>query len=202
MKLYIKLFVILLISNTVLAQEPPVLSTTSLINPDEDINFGNNGNYAMDTANERDQYVGTWEYNQNGILFQVKIEKKDKYLNQVPSGPMSFYTYADVVTFKYKLVKNGVTIYNNINQIGFPSSIRIPTAIKKSINDYLHGQYRDVVEPVVGRVNITRLNTTPAKIFFDLNLGTYYFTDPNYNPDPNTPLFAIPTGGFEMVKIN
>lgn len=192
----------LLFTSIVFSQEPPVLSTTSLTNPDDDINFGATGNYAMDTANERNQYIGTWRYNQNGVLFEVKIEKKDKYLNQIPSGPLAFYTYADVVTFKYRLVKNGVTIYNNLNQVGFPSSARIPTAIKKGTNNYLHGQYRDVVKPVVGRVDITRLNTTPAKIFFDLNLGTYYFSEIDYVPDPNQTLFAIPTGGFEMVKVN
>lgn len=201
MKTYIKI-IALLIVNILFAQEPPVLSTTSLSNSDQDLDIGRNGNYAIDSANERNQYVGTWRYNQNGILFEVKIEKKDKHMHGIESGTYPYYIFTDVVTFKYKLVKNGVTIYNNLNQVGFPRNATIPTAIKMGSDTYLRGGYLDVVKPVMGRVNITRLNTTPAKIFFDLNLSNYYFTETDYVPDPIQTLFTIPTGGFEMVKIN
>ena len=73
-----KLHLILFLYTSLGFAQLPVTSTTSLSNPDSDPNFTSNGNYAQDTANERQQYVGTWEYNQNGILFQVKIEKKDQ----------------------------------------------------------------------------------------------------------------------------
>ncbi|WP_417369985.1 hypothetical protein [Flavobacterium beibuense] len=53
--------IIILIGFNVPAQSLPVTSTTSLTNPDIDPNFGTNGNYAQDTTNERDQYVGTWQ---------------------------------------------------------------------------------------------------------------------------------------------
>ena len=202
MKTYIKIIAILFV-NIVIAQEPPVLSTTSLANPDQDLDVGRNGNYAMDTANERNQYVGTWQYNQNGILFQIKIEKKDKFLNDaVYNGERIFYSYQDVVTFKYRLVKNGVTIYNNINQTGFPALAIIPTAMKKGSSDKLYGDFHDAIKEVMGVVLITRLNTTPAKINFNLILGEYYFTSNNHVPNPNEPLFTMPTGGIEMLKIN
>jgi len=202
MKTYIKLTALLFL-NIALAQEPPVLSTTSLANPNDDSNETINGNYAIDTANQRNQYVGTWEYNQNGTLFQVKIEKKDKYLSQgIYNGQSLFYSFVDVVTFKYRLVKNGVTIYNNINQTSFPASAYIPIATKKGSNTYLYGGFHDATNNVVGSVSITRQNTTPAKITFNLNRYDYDLRNPHSSYDPNQPLFTVPTGSIEMVKIN
>ena len=82
MKIYIKL-AMLLLCNYLSAQELPVLSTTSLANSEDDLDISNNGNYAVDTNNERNQYVGLWEYNQNGIIFQLKIEKQDQIINKI-----------------------------------------------------------------------------------------------------------------------
>ena len=202
MKIYIKIIAILFV-NIVIAQEPPVLSTTSLANAAQNLDIAKEGNYAMDTANQRNQYVGTWQYNQNGVLFQIKIEKKDKYLNEgIYNGQRVFYNYRDVVTFKYRLVKNGVTIYNNINQTSFPASAYIPIATKKGSNTYLYGGFHDATNNVVGSVSITRQNTTPAKITFNLNRYDYDLRNPHSSYDPNQPLFTVPTGSIEMVKIN
>ena len=57
----------------------PVLTTTSLTgNPTLDSNFLKSGNYAIDTNNERNQYVGLWRYENNEILFELKMEKRDQ----------------------------------------------------------------------------------------------------------------------------
>lgn len=194
--------ILLLFTNCLFAQLPPITSTTSLSNPDIDPNFCSDGNYAQDTANERDQYVGTWEYSQNGTLFQVKIEKKDQSLNKVEvNGTILCYTYCDEVTFKYKLVKNGIIIHDNLNQTTYNDPY-IPTAIKKGTSDDLYGSFRDMANNVMGRVSIKRLNTSPPKITFNLSTGAYYLLNPDESYNPNQPLFSVPTGEIEMVKIN
>ena len=79
MKTFIIMFLLTTCQNLA-SQELPVLSTTSLYNGE--VYHSENGNYAEDTHNERDQYAGLWEYNQNGILFLLKIEKMDKVINK------------------------------------------------------------------------------------------------------------------------
>jgi len=66
----------------------------------------------MDTNNERAQYIGLWRYQANGILFELKVEAADQMLEQFPNG--SKYYFWDAVTLKYRLVKDGVEIYNNL----------------------------------------------------------------------------------------
>lgn len=192
----------LLIFNFVFAQQLPVLSTTSFANPNDDLSHAENGNYAIDIANERDQYVGTWEYNQNGTLFQVKIEKIDQYLNRAEySGNIISYTYSDVVTFKYKLIKNGVTIYDNLNTTFTPNDL-VPTAFKKSSNTYLYGGFLDYTGGIMASIRVTNLNTTPEKINFYINPMGYYYVNPIETYAEGQQLFYIPIGTIEMVKIN
>lgn len=115
MKKHIYIF-ILLLSCALYSQTLPVLSNTSLANPEDDMDIAKNGNYAIDTNNEHDQYIGLWEYNQNGILFQLKIQKKDTVLNKIEyNGEISSYNFKDEVVLRYKLVKNGIVIYDNLN---------------------------------------------------------------------------------------
>jgi len=199
---FVLLLLMILINFEVAIAQLPVTSTTSFSNPNHESEHGKNGNYAIDTANERNQYVGLWEYNQNGTLFQVKMEKVDQYLNQgVYNGNVINYNYADVIMFKYRLVKNGVEIYNDLNQVWFPKSYNTSIATKISSANYLYGSFIDQTRKVGGRVSITKLNTTPEKIIFDVSLGGYYFLNPPGYYDDNQPLFTFPTGGIEMVKI-
>jgi hypothetical protein len=96
----------------------PITTTTNLgNNPRNDPNFLKNGNYAKDFNNERDQYVGLWRYQTADILFELKMEKRDEYLFQDSYQNHSVYRYEDNIIFKYKLVKNGVTIYDNLDTI-------------------------------------------------------------------------------------
>jgi hypothetical protein len=200
MKLYLNI-VLLLFCNCLLAQLP-VLSTTSLANPNDNFKHTENGNYAKDLGNERDQYIGTWQYNQNGILFQVKMEKKDQYLNKTEyNGQVVSYNYRDGIIFRYKLVKNGVVIYDDLNQSVFPDGYNASIATKQGGYNYLYGSFIDRTRNVGGRVTITKLNTVPAKIIFNVPLGAYYLLNPREYYDDGQPLFTFPTGGIEMVKI-
>lgn len=191
--------IILLITNCLFAQYP-ILSNTSFANQNDENLHTNTGNYAIDTANERDQYVGTWQYNQNGVLFQVKIEKKDQHLLDFTSISSNYF-YADVVTLKYRLVKNGVEVFNNLNQTLFTGTDYMSTAIKEGGDDYLYGTFYDKTRNVSGVVTITKLNTTPEKITFKVPLGAYHMMNPDIYYQDGQPLFSIPTGEIEMVKI-
>jgi hypothetical protein len=72
-------FTLLFIVNIAFAQYP-VQSITSLANVNDRFEHTKQGNYAIDTANEREQYVGLWRYQENGILFELKIELNNQRL--------------------------------------------------------------------------------------------------------------------------
>lgn len=191
---------ILLLTSFLFAQ--PVLTTTSLAgDPTNDNNFSTKGNYARDFLNERDQYVGLWRYNQNGVLFELKIEKFDKLKSFAMIEGVEYYFYDDCVVFKYKLVKNGVTIYDNLNTT--VTHNHHSTSMKYGVNNFLSGLMLDATRNVRANVTITLLNTNPQKIFFDLSSGAYHLMDPNgYGQNPGVPLFNIPIDGIEMERIN
>ncbi|WP_294824069.1 DUF6705 family protein [uncultured Flavobacterium sp.] len=184
--------------NFSIAQELPVLSTTSLGNPEQKFDHADNGNYAIDMNNEREQFVGLWEYNENGIIFQLKISKIDMALNKIDNNDIVLnYNYFDRVTLKYKLIKNGTLIFNNLNQI-----VDWNTAYgTKDHTNYLRGRIKDHTRNVIGSYTIERPLSVPAKIIFNLVLGNYrLLNDPSFYQD-GQPLFSIPTGGIEMIKI-
>src|SRR5690554_5885496 len=107
------IIIVIFMGYNVFSQDLPILSTTSLANPEY---ISEKGSYGMDTANERQQYVGLWRYNENGILFELKIELKNQSLNKIENqGIVHYYTYRDIVTLKYKLVKNGVELHNDLD---------------------------------------------------------------------------------------
>ena len=182
----------------------PVLSTTSLDDENQELTHTNNGNYAMDTANERDQYLGTWEYNNNGIIFQIKIEKKDKNFNGIlDKGVLeSEYFYMDEVMIRYKLIINDITKFDSFNEF-IPSKIR-GSGFKLGQNNYLHGSIVDETTKVGVRYNIFKTNgTSPEKIIFKAQRGTMYKLYPRTGitaPD-GTPTF-LPMEEIEMVKVN
>ena len=192
----------ILICNILFAQLP-VLTTTSLANPEDDMDNAKNGNYAMDTANERNQYVGTWEYNQNGILFQLKLDKVDQVINKIEyNGVVSSYNYFDKVILRYRLVKNGVELFNNLN-VDITTINYVSTwGVKQASDDYMYGRLLDHTRNAIGYYTIKRLSTIPSKIIFDLQRFNYTLGNaPSYYQD-GQPLFSMPMGGIEMVKIN
>jgi len=183
------------------AQTLPVLTKTSLANPEHDMGNAKNGNYAIDTNNERDQYIGLWEYNQNGILFQLKIQKKDKVLNKIEyNGEISSYNFTDEVVLRYKLVKNGIVIYDNLN--AFTVDPITSYGVKQFSRNHLYGGILDYTRNVIGSYTIEKLLGNLEKINFNLNLGNYRILNPRSYYDDGQPLFSIPIKGIEMVKVN
>ena len=186
--------------NSIFAQYP-VLSTTSLANdPRTDINFSKSGNYAKDFTNQRDQYVGLWRYNQNGILFELKIEKRDKAISLINYEGQTWYQFCDGVILKYKLVKNGITLYNNLNEN--PPEGYLSYATKYGVHDLAAGLMVDETHKVRASVSIKLVNTNPQKIYFKLSSGAYYYLNPDSYYDNLTTIFTIPLNGIEMVRVN
>ncbi|MGV3461224.1 MAG: DUF6705 family protein [Flavobacterium sp.] len=195
---------ILLLGNALLAQQYPILSNTSLADYEHRMDSAMPGNYAMDTANERQQYVGLWEYNQNGILFQLKIEKADQAMTLISNSNSTTYSYADVVVLRYRLVKNGVELFNNLAQTSV--SNYDASGIKLGNEDFLKGYMTDFTRNVYGYYEIK--NITPLqqgvtqKILYEMILGNYVKGNPDSFYQDGQPLFSIPLGPIEMVKIN
>jgi hypothetical protein len=200
MRNFIALFIVLM-CNTLFAQSLPVLTTSSLAEPNDDDKITKNGNYAKDTNNERDQYVGLWEYNQNGILFQLKIDKDDKALDKIEyNGEISNYNYCDQIILRYKLVKNGVLIYDNLNE---PAVDNVTSHGRKLASyNFLDGRILDYTRNVVGYYTMQKLAGNPAKIKFNLLLGNYIMLNSYSYYLDGQPLFSIPINGVEMTKIN
>lgn len=181
------------------AQELPVLSTTSLSVLDN--NYGHNGNYAKDDSNLRGPYVGTWQYNQGGIHLIIKLTKMDKVINKREfNGEVTFYDYTDQLELRYRLVKNGTLLFDNLNAgvVDPNTSYGIATAVYD-----LSGRILDHTRNVVGSFSAKRLMINgPQKMLFNLYLGNYTMLNPSTFYQDGQPLFSIPTGEIEMIKID
>ncbi len=198
MKNIIKL-IILLVGNIVFAQHP-VLSTTSLDNQNDRYEHTKQGNHAIDTANEREQYVGLWRYEENGILFELKIELNNQRLNSAQIENQLAYYYYDEVILKYKLVKNGIVLHDNLNSTVIEGDYI--SYGRKMVNLTLSGRILDYTRNVIGQYSIKKLNTTPEKIIFNLGEFNYRRLNPDSFYQAGVPLFSIPIGDFEMVKVD
>lgn len=199
MKTLIKTCVFILLTNYTFAQLP-ILTYTSHANYLHNKSHGTSGNYGVDTNNERDQYVGLWEYNMNGTLFQLKIEKVDQFLvnlNFNNQNPNSYY-YNDVVIFKYKLIKNGVTLYDNLNT---PILNNFSQGTKLASNSYLGGRFIEYYRGVNTLCEITKLSAIPEKINFNISRHIYSLLNPASFYQDGLPLFFIPANGIIMNKI-
>ena len=102
---------LLFVTINLYSQSFPVLSTTNQAFTATDDNYRVNGNYAIDSGNIRNQLLGTWRYQAAGVLLEIKIEKRDKELYRTPNT----YRFLDIIIIKYKLVKNGVVLHDNLN---------------------------------------------------------------------------------------
>lgn len=195
------LIITLLIVNYTYSQHP-VLSTTSLSNPLQDLDITNNGNYAVDIANERNQYVGTWEYNNNGTVFQIKIEKQDKIFNGVVTRDvlMTNYFFIDGVKIKYKLIINNQIIYDNLGVMLY--NIK-EDGFKLGSRPYLQGSIVDKTTNVGVRYEIYKTtDISPQKIIFKPQRGTIYKLNPNNTYVAGQQWVRFPMEEIEMIKIN
>lgn len=198
-KLFIYLF--LLCSSIIYAQYP-VITTTSLSNPSQEDQHTNSGNYAMDTENERQQFVGLWRYTTSDVLFEVKILKLDKLFSSTtpPSGFERKYSYMDGVVLTYKLVKNGVVLHDNLSTT-FTNTNYHSWGYIEAPDDFLYGRIKDFTGSVTSVFTITNLNTIPNRILFDMSNMAYSLDNPRHTYIPSNNLFSIPTGGIEMIRI-
>lgn len=183
----------------------PILSTTSLNDENQELMHSNNGNYAIDTANERDQYVGTWQYdNGNGTIFEIKIVKHDQcFRGTIYRGELyGNYYYMDLVKIKYKLTINNTILFDNLDESNLNNIYE--SGHKYASMDHLHGSIVDETTKVGVRYNIYKTDdTSPEKIIFKAQRGTMYKLYPRTNitaPDGSPTFF--PMEEIEMVKIN
>lgn len=201
----IKIIVIFIINISTAQELPgyPVLSTTSLAIESDNIHFAENGNYAMDTTNERDQYVGTWQYNQNGVEFTIKIEKKDQVFHGIffQGELKSNYYYFDEVIIKYKLIRNGILLYNNLNETNL-NNIET-TGSKFTSDDYMLGNFIDKTKNVGVRYQIYKTDAlNPETIIFKADNGANFRLNPDFTYQDGEQIIFIPLGEITMIKIN
>lgn len=210
MKTIIKI-IVLLIVNSIYSQNTNgqyrVNRYASLYFQGDQQYYGELGVYARDTENEREQYLGLWRYETATILFEVKIEKADKlmFMIQDSQDVVSNYCFFDSVIFKYKLVENGITIYDNLNKV-MPNSVSknnyLSSGRKQGWYDYLSGRFIDYTRNVAALVEIKKLNTVPEKISFDMSRNIYNkLNTPSFYTDTSINLFNVPVGLIEMVKV-
>lgn len=197
-----KTSIILLLCMTSIYAQYPVLTTTSLDNdPTLDANFRKNGNYAKDFANQRDQYVGLWRYDQNEIFFELKIEKRDMVINKFEyQGHIDHYAYMDQVIFKYRLIKNGNLIYDNLNTT-LPDDY-LSYGKKYGDLNILDGKFLDRTNNVWIDTSIKLLNTFPERIYFNLTGGNTHYFNPDSYYENLSEIITVPIDGIEMVRVN
>ena len=113
-----------------------------------------------------DFYVGTWKYETTNEIFIMKTKKYDYDF-------MGDHYYILVGTFKY--VKNGVTLYDDLNSI--QSKTKEAQIILSNQKIYPISQTPNTLnlyfsDPISGTCNgdskITIISTTPAKIQWSL----------------------------------
>ena len=100
MKNILKLIIILWFQNSF--AQYPILTTTSLTgDPTMDANFLKSGNYAVDTNNERNQYVGLWRYQTSDILSWSSINHNFVHqLHKVRSLLLNHFCSPSLVSVK------------------------------------------------------------------------------------------------------
>jgi len=125
---------------------------------------------------------------------------EDQETNIIESDVGVFYYYMDAVTLRYKLVKNGVTLHDNLNSVNIEGYI--VSYGSKYVNYNLDGKILDYTRNVAGQYEITRLNTTPPKIIFKLNEFNYTLINPDSFYQGDQPLFSLPLGNIEMEKVD
>ena len=189
------------------AQQYPVLSTTNQANTITDDNYMETGNYAKDVGNIRNQVVGSWRYQTPDILLELKIEKRDKELEGV--GTAGYY-FMDIIIMKYKLVKNGLVLHDNINTtlpqnntgyhtygidfISYGFYYDTSYKFKGFINDY----YRQVLCSY--EMQKTNLNGQ-EKLLLNISNGNYRIYGDASMYTPSQKLFSLPLGPILLDRI-
>jgi hypothetical protein len=113
MKNIFKLLVFITIFSNCKAQNQPVLRVVSVAEFDSEDFDLRSGDYVKDTKNQLNPYAGIWQYNNgNATVLTIKLQKKTQSISVTRKGS---YYYFDEIISTYKLVKNGITLVDNLD---------------------------------------------------------------------------------------
>ena len=176
-----------------------IISQTQAHNGEEILS----GDYVKDTENKLNTYEGTWIYNANGIEFILKLEKKEQVLSDF-GGHYYFY---DMIITRYKLVKNNVTLFDNLDAT-LPHHIlsRNEEGVFGFFNfaenySKLSGGFYDFNYNIISNCFLTKIITSvgePERIIFKLWGGIKY-NEPGFY-EGLTDAFSIPNN-IELTKL-
>lgn len=198
--------VVLIVSIQIYSQTYPVLTTTNQEFSSTDDNDWESGNYAKDVGGIRDQFIGTWRYQASGILLEIKIEKRDKELYRTPST----YRFMDIIIIKYKLVKNGMVLHDNLNAVIPANNTGYHNYDLNFIsygfyynNTYqFRGFINDYYRQVLCDYTLRKMNVNGQDILLlNISNGNYriYGDDSMYTPSQK--LFSLPLGPILLDKV-
>ncbi|MDN3707438.1 hypothetical protein QW060_09880 [Myroides ceti] len=190
------------------SQQYPVLSVTNQILSTTDKNYGvKTGNYAKDIGNIRNQVVGNWRYQTPDLLLELKIEKRDKEFSGISATQ---YRFKDIIIIKYKLVKNGVVLHDNLNSIIPQNNTGYHNY---DLNFVSYGFYYDATYTFKGFINDyyrqvlcnyemqkTNLNGQ-EKLLLNISNGNYRIYGDASMYTPSQKLFSLPLGPILLDRV-
>ena len=197
---------VLFVTINLYSQSFPVLSTTNQAFTATDDNYLVNGNYSKDIGNIRNQLIGTWRYQAAGVLLEIKIEKRDKELYRTPST----YRFLDIIIIKYKLVKNGMVLHDNLNAVIPVNNTGYHTYSLDYVSDGFYysntyefrGFINDYYRQVLCDYTLKKTNVNGQdKLLLNISNGNYriYGDDSMYTPSQK--LFSLPLGPILLDKL-
>ena len=189
------------------SQQYPVLTVTNQVLSTTDDNYSTKGNYAKDVGNIRNQVVGSWRYQTPDLLLELKIEKRDKELYRMGE---TFYNFDDIIIIKYKLVKNGVVLHDNLNSIlpqnntGYHNydlnfiSEGIYYDATYTFRGFINDYYRQVL--CTYKLQKTNLNGQ-EKLLLNISNGNYRIYGDASMYTPSQKLFSLPLGPILLDRV-
>ncbi len=189
------------------SQQYPVLTVTNQVLSTTDDNYSTKGNYAKDVGNIRNQVVGSWRYQTPDLLLELKIEKRDKEFSGISATQ---YRFKDIIIIKYKLVKNGMVLHDNLNATIPFNSIQNQAYDINYISD---GYYYDTSYTFKGFINDyyrqvlcsyemqkTNLNGQ-EKLLLNISNGNYRIYGDASMYTPSQKLFSLPLGPILLDRV-
>lgn len=199
--IYKFLILLLIITNYSYSQNKPVLREITVSSVQSSSYTPKSGDYIKDVTNHLDRYVGTWKYQSSTTIFTLQLDKVNKYL----IAPGESYLYTDLIIATYKLVKNGITVYDNLGSTVFNGQQDLRGKLSNSNSfDFINGVMRDFTTNVsIGRCEIKLLTPYPPqagaqqKIFF--KMFENHTKRMNEGEGNTTALFSMPNE-IELIK--
>jgi len=185
------------------SQQYPVLTVTNQILSTTDDNYSMRGNYAKDVGNIRNQVVGSWRYQTPDLL----LEKRDKELYRMGE---TFYDYKDIIIIKYKLVKNGVVLHDNLNSIipqnntGYHNyDLNFVSYGFYYDNTYKFGGFiNDYYRQVLCSYKLQKTNLNgQEKLLLNISNGNYRIYGDASMYTPSQKLFSLPLGPILLDRV-